>query len=119
MADTTTSREPSILDVIAERARRASDTRLATNAAAGLVAAVVIGAWRGPAWYVLLAAALCFLGYGAWGITDRELRERVQPGRHAPVALRLLRIAAAVVGFGAAAFLMMTVLAVLLGRIIS
>lgn len=118
----TAPREPGILEVLAQRARAASDTRLTVDAAAGLLAVIAIALWRGPAWYFLLGVALGFCAYGVWGICDRELRERESSARARPVAMRMLRagrVVAAITGIGVAIFLMMIVLGRMLGTIIS
>ncbi len=105
-------------DLLAARARNASDVRLAVNTAGGLIAGGVLAATRPPLWAALLPAAVCFLAYGTWGITDRVLRE----GGHAPTAakaLRALRGAAAAIGFGAGIVFLLAVLALALGQWIS
>jgi hypothetical protein len=83
--------------LLAARARAASDGRLALDAGGGLIAASLALAVRPPAWPLLVAAATCFLGYGAWGIADRALHERASDAQGIRL-LRALRAAAAVLG---------------------
>ena len=61
---------------LAQRARNASDGRLALDAAAGLIAAAAAAVVPAPGNVVLAAAGTCFFAFGLWGITDRELGER-------------------------------------------
>ena len=63
-------------ELLAARARSASDTRLVLDVAGGLLASGVAVAWRPAAWFPMLSAALCFAAFGCWGIADRELAER-------------------------------------------
>jgi hypothetical protein len=107
----------SLPQFLSARARRASDARLALDVACGLVVALVAALWRGPAWHIIASGAVCFVAYGAWGIADRELRERaaISPDRH--TALRAGRTAAAGVGAIAGVSLVLTALFFLLGTI--
>jgi hypothetical protein len=89
--------ELTVSALLAARARAASDGRLALDAGGGLIAASLALAIRPPAWPVLMAAATCFLAYGAWGIADRALQERASDAQ-ATRLLRALRAAAAVLG---------------------
>jgi hypothetical protein len=61
---------------LAQRARRASDGRLALDAAAGLVALAAAVVVASPGNLILAAVGTCFAAFGLWGITDRELGER-------------------------------------------
>lgn len=55
--------------------------------------------WGGPGWTLACAVSLCFVAFGFWGITDRELTERLSdPGRHGLKALRLARALAGTIG---------------------
>lgn len=119
MIDTAPRQDATILAVLAERARAASDTRLLADAALGLLAAIALAWWRGPAWYFLFAMATCFCSFGVWGICDRELREPRDATRAQRTLLTSLRIAAGVAGVLSAVFLIMVVLARALGTIIS
>lgn len=83
--------------LLATRARAASDGRLALDAGGGLLAAALALVVRPPAWPLLVAAAACFLAYGAWGIADRALHERPS-GTHGIRLLRALRAGAAMLG---------------------
>src|SRR5688572_2656464 len=83
--------------LLAARARAASDGRLALDAGGGLLVAALALAVRPPAWPLLVPAATCFLAYGAWGIADRALHERLS-GAHGIRPLRALRAGALVLG---------------------
>lgn len=109
---------PTLAQLLSARARGASDLRLAIDVAAGVVIAFAVTVWQPPAWPVLLSAGLCFATFGAWGITDRELRER---GEGAPGArwLRVCRRTAALLGVLAGVALLLGVLALALGTWIS
>jgi hypothetical protein len=119
MSESHNGADLSLPEFLSARARHASDARLAIDVAAGFVVGIAATFWRGRGWTIIASAALCFLAYGAWGIVDRELRERAvsRPDRHA--ALRATRIIAAFMGAGAALSFIVSVLFVLLGTIIS
>lgn len=119
MTDTTPRPDASLLEVLGARARRSSDNRLTADAVGGLVVAIAASLWRGPAWYAVLGAAICFFAFGVWGIVDRELSEQQNASRPLVVTLRAIRVCSTVLGIAAAVFLMMVVLARALGRIIS
>lgn len=104
--------------LLAQRARHASDGRLALDVGGGLVIAAVALVLRPPGWAPLLSAALCFVAFGGWGISDRMLSER---GCHDTIArlLRLGRGVAAVVGTCAAIALILTLFGMALGTWIS
>jgi len=117
--DTVPRPKPNLLEMLAARARHASDGRLATDAIGGITAAALVAYWSGPAWEILLSVATCFYCFGVWGIADRELGERPDATPRTTLALRAVRVAAVVVGFSAATFLALATLASALGRIIS
>jgi hypothetical protein len=107
-------------ELLAARARNASDVRLALDVAGGLLAAAVLLVWRPPAWPVSLSAALCFAAFGAWGIAERELHdERLDAGGRDARVLRALRSLATAVGTLAAFVLFFGALGLALGTIIS
>ncbi|MGK2934693.1 MAG: hypothetical protein ACSLFE_05550 [Gemmatimonadaceae bacterium] len=105
---------------LAQRARSASDGRLAIDAAAGLIvvaAAVVVAS---PVNVILAALGACFLAFGLWGITDREIGER--RGTIGPIGGALLvaaRAVAAAIGVIGGLGLVFGGLAVALGTWIS
>ena len=104
--------------LLAQRARHASDGRLALDVGGGLVIAAVALVLRPPGWVPLLSAALCFVAFGSWGITDRMLSE----GGRNDIVTRLLRLAlgaAVVVGTCAAIVLTLTLFGMALGTWIS
>jgi hypothetical protein len=111
--------EVGLAEFLSNRARHSSDARLAIDAAAGFAVAFAAALWRGPGWHILASASLCFFAYGVWGITDRELHDRLAAGRGDAAPLRWLRMAATIVGFGAAIAFVLTTFAALLGTIIS
>lgn len=111
--------EENLGEFLAERARGTGDGLLATIAGGGLVVAVGSGLVGGR-WLLLSAIALCLVGFGAWGISDRELNEREQAARAGSLtALRLARGLAAIVGGLAAIAALFSVLALTLGTWIS
>lgn len=111
--------EETLGEFLASRARAASEVRLVGDAAFSVLAAVAIGVWRGPLWDVRVTIALCALAFGVWGVADRDLAGRGDAPRRTLVLPRATRIAAAILGFGAAAYLMMALLARAIGRLIS
>lgn len=112
-------REETLGEFLASRARSASELRLVGDAAFSVFAAVAVGVWRGPLWDVRIAIALCFLAFGIWGVADRDLAGRSGAPRREVILPRVTRIAAAMLGFGAAAYLMMSLLGRAIGKVIS
>lgn len=117
--DASPDREETLPEFLASRARRVSDVRLAGDAIAAVVAAIAISFWRGPAWEIRLSLAACLLAFGIWGVADRDLSVRQAAPRRVLLAIKAVRLIAAVVGFAAGAFLLMALLGRALGRIIS
>ena len=118
MVETQANDQPLTLPtVLVRRARTASDGRLVLDAAGGLIASVVALVFRPPAWPAIASAAVCFLAFGLWGISDRSLRESDAGtwGR----ALRALRTAAVALGALAGVALALTTMALMLGTWIS
>ena len=112
--------DASLPEFLAARARAASDGRLVVDVIAGCCGALAVAVWQPIGWITLLGAAVSLAAFGAWGIVDRELRERGD-APHARVVrvLSLLRVGAAAVGTIAALMAMFAVLGVLLGTWIS
>jgi hypothetical protein len=104
--------------LLAHRARGASDGRLALDAAVGLIAGALVLVLRPPAWPVLVSAAVCFLAFGVWGISDRAVRESAVGTRRVQ-ALRALRAGAVALGVAGAVGLAATAMALMLGTWIS
>jgi hypothetical protein len=106
----------SLPELLAARARGASDGRLVLDVAGGLLVGAIALFWRPPAWVLIVSAALCFAAFGAWGIADRELHDRpeaaVMTSRR---LLRVLRAVAVIVGTLATVTLLVAALGVLLG----
>jgi hypothetical protein len=119
MSDTAQRGDSSLAEFLAARARRASDTRLAIDALAGLSFAAAVAWWNGPGAPFLVSIGACFFAYGVWGITDRELGERPDAARGVRASLRALRAVAAVLGFAAAGCIAVLALAKALGVMIS
>ena len=111
--------EETLGEILAERARRASDSILAGHAIAATFAVVAIAAWRGPLWDARLSIAIGFLAFGIWGIADRDLRSNKPLSHGMRLTLRSARLVSAICGFSALAYLMMSLLGRTLGRIIS
>lgn len=109
----------SLPEFLAERAKRASDTRLAADVGAGLVAMVVFGLWRIPMWHLLVSAGACFFFYGLWAIANRELTDSAPVAPWGRTALKALAATSALLGVAAGVFLMLAVVAKLIGRVIS
>ncbi len=110
----------SLPQFLARRARAASDGRLAIDAAAGLVALAAAVVVASPGNVVLAGGGTCFLAFGLWGITDRELGER--RGTIGPVGVSLLitaRVLAATLGVVGGLALISGGLAVALGAWVS
>ena len=62
----------SLPELLASRARNASDKRLVLDAAVGLIVAATVVALRPPLWVPLAALAFSLGAFGIWGILDRE-----------------------------------------------
>ena len=113
------STEENLGTVLAQLARRTPDGRLAFAAAAGVVAALVAAVLKPPAWFPLLAAGVCLLSFGTWGITDRVLHERPEPVSSTLRVLRATRVVAVVLGICGGVALALGVFALALGTWIS
>lgn len=119
MIDSVPRPDASLPEFLAARARHASDGRLAIDALAGLFVAGAVAYWGGPGSAFLFSIAICFFAFGVWGIADRELGERPAAAPRVRVTLVTLRIAAAILGFAAAAYVVILALAKALGVMIS
>src|SRR4051794_39842377 len=103
--------DASLAEFLVARARAASDGRLVVDVVLGAFAALGVAAWRPTGWLALLGVAVCLAAFGAWGIADRELRERVDvPHARVVRVLAMLRVVAAGVGAGAAVTAVFSVL---------
>jgi hypothetical protein len=65
----------SLPELLANRARQATDRRLALDAAIGLVWAGAVAVFRPPLWVPLCALAMALAAFGVWGIMDREAHD--------------------------------------------
>jgi hypothetical protein len=120
MANSVMRPDASLTEVLAQRARGASDGRLALDVVGGLFVALVFVLWRPAAWLIPFGVGLAFLSFGVWGITDREIGERSASSAHRMVpALRAGRAAAALVGALALFLALFSALGVALGTWIS
>jgi hypothetical protein len=108
--------EISLTAFLARRARTSTDARLIVDAVIGFVVALASLLAHGPIWHLFTSAGICFLSFGAWGIADRELGERVVGTRVARM-LAGARITSAVIGFIAAAALVIGALGVAIGTV--
>lgn len=111
--------EETLGELLASRARRVSEFRLAGDAVLAVVAAVAVAVWRGPLWDVRIAIALCFLAFAVWGVADRDLLRRDHVSGRMTMLPRGTRVVAGLLGFGAAAYAMMSLLGRAIGRVIS
>ncbi len=112
--------DASLPDVLAARARAASDSRLVADVIGGVLAVVALSVWRPWAWLSLAGVALAFAAFGSWGIADRELQERGDRGaRWLRITLTSVRVASVIIGAIAAMGALLTGLGVALGTWIS
>lgn len=120
MVDSASRNDASLPDVLATRARNASDGRLVLDVVGGLVVAIALALWRPAAWLIPFGISVCFLCFGVWGIADRELGERPATERQALLgALRVARGSAALIGGAAAVLTVLVALGTALGTWIS
>jgi hypothetical protein len=110
--------EPTLGDLLVARARRASDGRLVSDVIGGALVAFIALLWRPAGWLPLLSAGCCLAAFGAWGISDRVIREQVGGGRSSRV-LTIARAAAAIVGAVAGLALIFSLWGLALGTWIS
>lgn len=108
----------SLPQLLAQRARNASDKRLVLDAAVGFVGAASLAVLRPPLWVPLSALAFCLGAFGVWGILDRETSDGASGGRRARL-LTGARAVAALVGGVSAALFGVSLFFSLLGRWIS
>jgi hypothetical protein len=85
---------------LVQRARAASDRRLAIEASAGIAAAVAATILRPPFWFPAAACGVSVGCFGLWGVLDREIRERVEGA--SPRGLVVARLASAILGAASA-----------------
>jgi hypothetical protein len=108
--------EISLTAFLARRARTSSDAHLIVDAVIGFVVALAALLAQGPVWYLFTSAGICFLSFGGWGIADREIAERGDNARIVRL-LRVARFATAIIGFIAAAALVVGTLGVAIGTV--
>ena len=119
--DAAPPRAASLLAFLAAGARAQTDGTLALCAGVGLVVAAVAVVFV-PSWAPLALSALAVAAFGGWGIADRvaaERRTRGAAGDATDRALRAARVGLAVGGVLAFLGFAGSLLAVLLGTIIS
>jgi hypothetical protein len=107
----------SLPELLAHRARNASDQRLVIDAAAGLVVAAIVVALRPPLWVPLAALAFALGAFGTWGILDREATDASPGGRQR--LFSAARGAVALLGAAAAAVSAVSLFFAVLGQWIS
>lgn len=104
---------PSLSQVLAARARAASDGRLVLDVCGGLIAMTLAVVLRPPGWAVLVPLAVIIACYGTWGIADRALADA---RGSAAQLLRALRRAAAIIGAIAALGVVLVIMGFALGN---
>jgi hypothetical protein len=94
----------SLAELLAQRARQASDLRLALDAAIGFVLTALLVIFRPPLWLPLTGLAFALGAFGVWGILDREVADtnsNTTRGRSVVVVrsiVAMLGVVAAIVG---------------------
>jgi len=120
MIDTVPRPDANLPELLAARARHASDARLALDAVVGFLFLVAALLWHGPGWHLAASVAGCFFAFGLWGISDRELGERAPGASMATLRLlRVTRVVAAVLGAVAVVVVLFSALGIAFGRMIS
>jgi len=112
--------DASLLDILAARARATSDGRLVADVIGGLSTALTLALLHPSAWPIPFGAAMSLAAFGAYGVVDREITERLGDAgaRWVPLLrfVRALVVAAGVLAAGVGCF---TALAFVLGTWIS
>ena len=109
-----------LTEFLVARARAASDGRLVLDVLGGSVVALGMSVWRPTGWISLAGVAIALAAFGAWGIIDRELRDRASaPPTWIVRALTVARGAAVVLGFACGVGALFAGLAIVLGTWIS
>ena len=112
--------DANLAEFLVARARSASDGRLVLDVVVGSLLALGLGTWRPTGWISLVAASLCLVAFGFWGIADRELRERAQdPPSIISRLLKIVRATVTLIGGLAAVTALFSTLGVALGMWIS
>lgn len=113
-------RDASLSEILHVRAMHASKGRLGLDIVGGAMVASAIAWMRPKGWLVLVAAAICFLAYGAWATAERRLQPVDVPAHiEHESAWRALHAAGAFVGIAAFCLMMVSFLGLALGTIIS
>ena len=106
-----------VFALAARLARRASDGQLVGAAAAGILAASLVGFIRPDLWWIGLPL-ICMGSFGVWGIAERTATERTArlgPDFGGRRALTSLRLTAAVVGTLAGVMTLLVIVARMVG----
>jgi len=112
--------DASLPELLAARARGASDGSLVLNAACGLLLIGAMALLRPSVWPLVGSIGLCLIAFGFWGITDRELGERANEPRSPVVSvLEIGRTTCVVLGALGALVLVFSTLRFALGTWIS
>ncbi|MDQ6718861.1 MAG: hypothetical protein M3Z17_11025 [Gemmatimonadota bacterium] len=94
-ADTNGAAPVSLQEFLADRARTATDARLAVDVSVGTTAFIVARYLR-PEWWLLLASAgLVLFAFGAWAVLTRRIDAATAP----PASSAFLKGARALIGW--------------------
>jgi len=93
--------DETVLSVLATRARSHSRLHLTATTLIGLADAAAL-AWAQPHLWPLAALFAAAGGYGAWGLVDRALSDRIAAGFLDTPTTKSLRLARVVIGVGGA-----------------
>jgi len=112
--------DASLFDILAARARAASDGRLVVDVVGGILVVIPTALVRFTLWPIVIGLGVCLMSYGLWGISDRELQDRAtNPRSRVAVALTAARAICVAIGCVAALVVAVGGLRVFLGTWIS
>ena len=112
--------DASLFDILAARARAASDGRLVVDVVGGMLIVIPTALVRFTLWPIVIGLGICLMSYGLWGICDRELQDRAtNPRSRVVLALTGARVACVAIGCMAALIAAIGGLRILLGTWIS
>jgi hypothetical protein len=106
-------------EFLSGEARKSSEGELAIAVTFGVLVAMVALFWRPHGWTYFLSSGLTCSAFGAWGITDRLLREQAAADCGVARLLRIARFVCGGVGAVAGVGLVLLVLFIFLGTWIS
>jgi hypothetical protein len=110
----------SLAELLSARARRTPADRLMIDIVGGALVAIA-AVWARPSgWVALLAAAICFVCYGAWAVAERRLITSTWTEHVEHESMwRMVHGASAFVGLGAFGLLLFACLGIALGTVVS